>query len=50
MGAADDKINMLLDRFEKGAYDAGKNPRNMPRILQLHVSWAEATRLLPIMP
>lgn len=45
VGAADDKIIMLLDRFEKGAYDAGKNPRNMPRILQLHVSWAESDEI-----
>jgi len=42
VGAADDKIKTLLDRFEKGARDAGKNPDKMPKILQLHVSWAES--------
>ena len=40
VGAADEKIKMLLDRFEKGARGAGKDPATMPRILQLHVSWA----------
>lgn len=40
VGAADEKIRMLIDRFEKGARDAGKNPATMPRIIQLHVSWA----------
>ncbi len=40
VGAADDKIRMLLERFEKGAREAGKEPARMPRILQLHVSWA----------
>lgn len=42
VGAADDKIRMLLDRFEKGAREAGKDPARMPRILQLHVSWAQS--------
>ena len=41
VGAADDKIKLLLGRFEKGAREAGKDPAQMPRILQLHVSWAE---------
>ena len=40
VGAADDKIKMLLSRFEKGAKEAGKDPGGMPRIIQLHVSWA----------
>nr|MBF6589887.1 LLM class flavin-dependent oxidoreductase [Ktedonobacterales bacterium] len=30
----------LLERFEKGARTAGKDPMRMPRMLQLHVSWA----------
>ena len=42
VGAADDKIKLLLERFEKGARDGGKNPATMPRIIQLHVSWAES--------
>jgi G6PDH family F420-dependent oxidoreductase len=41
VGAADDKLKMLLGRFEKGAREAGKDPSTMPRIIQLHVSWAE---------
>jgi coenzyme F420-dependent glucose-6-phosphate dehydrogenase len=41
VGAADEKIRMLMDRFEKGAREAGKDPSTMPRIIQLHVSWAE---------
>jgi coenzyme F420-dependent glucose-6-phosphate dehydrogenase len=40
VGAADDKLRMLLERFDKGALDAGKDPHKMPRILQVHVSWA----------
>jgi coenzyme F420-dependent glucose-6-phosphate dehydrogenase len=42
VGAADEKIKMLLGRFEKGAREAGKDPSAMPRIIQLHVSWAES--------
>jgi alkanesulfonate monooxygenase SsuD/methylene tetrahydromethanopterin reductase-like flavin-dependent oxidoreductase (luciferase family) len=33
---------MLLNRFEKGAYEAGKEPDKMPKIIQLHVSWADS--------
>lgn len=40
VGAADEKIKMLMGRFEKGARDAGKDPARMPRLIQLHVSWA----------
>jgi alkanesulfonate monooxygenase SsuD/methylene tetrahydromethanopterin reductase-like flavin-dependent oxidoreductase (luciferase family) len=40
VGAADDKLKMLMGRFEKGALGAGKDPAKMPRIIQLHVSWA----------
>lgn len=42
VGAADEKIGMLMGRFEKGARAAGKDPAQMPRIIQLHVSWAES--------
>jgi G6PDH family F420-dependent oxidoreductase len=42
VGAADEKIKMLLGRFEKGARGAGKDPAQMARILQLHVSWADS--------
>ncbi len=40
VGAADEKIRSLLARFEKGAREAGKDPATMPRLIQLHVSWA----------
>jgi len=42
VGASDEKIHALLARFEKGAREAGKDPAKMPRIIQLHLSWAES--------
>jgi coenzyme F420-dependent glucose-6-phosphate dehydrogenase len=42
VGAADDKIKLLMSRFEKGAREEGKDPRTMPRLIQLHVSWDES--------
>jgi len=41
VGAADEKLKMLLDRYEKGAREAGKDPAAMPRILQVKVCYAE---------
>jgi len=29
-----------MARFEKGAREAGKDPSTMPRMIQLHLSWA----------
>lgn len=40
VGAADEKIRSLMARFDKGAREAGKDPATMPRLIQLHVSWA----------
>ena len=40
VGAAEEKIDAVFARFDKGARDAGKDPATMPRILQLHLSWA----------
>ncbi len=40
--APHEKLKMLLERFEKGAREAGKDPARMPRLLQLHVSWAQS--------
>ncbi|MBA2346548.1 MAG: TIGR03557 family F420-dependent LLM class oxidoreductase [Rubrobacter sp.] len=40
VGAADDKIEMLMQKFEEGAREADKNPDEMPRMIQLHVSYA----------
>ncbi|HSH21249.1 MAG TPA: TIGR03557 family F420-dependent LLM class oxidoreductase [Candidatus Caenarcaniphilales bacterium] len=41
VGAPEQKIEGIFERFEKGAREAGKDPSAMPRILQLHLSWAE---------
>lgn len=40
-GASHEKLKMLLDKFADGARAAGKNPAHMPKLLQLHLSWAE---------
>jgi coenzyme F420-dependent glucose-6-phosphate dehydrogenase len=41
VGATDEKIESVFDKFAAGAREAGKDPESMPRILQLHLSWAE---------
>lgn len=41
VGAADEKIAMLWEKFGEGAVDEGKDPSVMPKLLQIHVSWAE---------
>src|SRR5690606_6830941 len=40
VGAPVEKIASLFARFEEGAREAGKDPSRMPRVLQLHLSWA----------
>jgi coenzyme F420-dependent glucose-6-phosphate dehydrogenase len=40
VGAAEEKIETVFQKFEQGAREAGKDPSTMPRILQLHLSWA----------
>jgi G6PDH family F420-dependent oxidoreductase len=40
-GAGLDKLRMLLGKFADGARKAGKDPASMPKMLQLHMSWAE---------
>jgi coenzyme F420-dependent glucose-6-phosphate dehydrogenase len=40
-GAAPDKLRRILDDFASGAREAGKDPDKMPKLLQIHVSWAE---------
>ncbi len=40
VGAADDKISMLWDKYEEGAKEAGKDGTTSPKLLQIHVSWA----------
>lgn len=39
-GAAPAKIEMVLGKFAEGAREAGKDPETMPKVLQLHLSWA----------
>lgn len=41
VGAPEEKIEGIFAKFEEGAREAGKDPSTMPRILQLHLSWAE---------
>src|SRR6476619_7048453 len=40
VGAPLEKIGGLFAKFEEGAREAGKDPSTMPRVLQLHLSWA----------
>ena len=40
VGAPLDKIQGLFDKFAQGAREGGKNPASMPKVLQLHLSWA----------
>jgi coenzyme F420-dependent glucose-6-phosphate dehydrogenase len=44
VGAADSKIGMLWGKFEEGAREAGKDPAGMPKILQVHISWARTDK------
>lgn len=39
-GATLEKVGGILDKFAEGAREAGKDPDAMPKILQLHLSWA----------
>lgn len=41
VGAPLEKISGLFGRFAEGAREAGKDPDAMPKVLQLHLSWAE---------
>ena len=42
VGAADDKMGMIWDKFEEGAREVGKDPTGAPKLLQIHVSWARS--------
>jgi coenzyme F420-dependent glucose-6-phosphate dehydrogenase len=42
VGAADEKIGMLWGKFDEGAREAGKDPAGMPKLLQIHISWARS--------
>jgi G6PDH family F420-dependent oxidoreductase len=40
VGAPLEKISMLFDRFAAGAREVGRDPETMPKVLQIHMSWA----------
>ncbi|WP_114559170.1 TIGR03557 family F420-dependent LLM class oxidoreductase [Desertihabitans aurantiacus] len=40
VGAPLEKISGLFDKFAEGARSVGKDPDTMPKVLQLHLSWA----------
>jgi coenzyme F420-dependent glucose-6-phosphate dehydrogenase len=40
VGAPMEKIAGLLAKFDDGAREVGKDPSRMPKVLQLHLSWA----------
>jgi G6PDH family F420-dependent oxidoreductase len=40
VGAPEEKIEGIFAKFAEGAREAGKDPATMPKILQLHLSWA----------
>lgn len=40
--APPERLEALLARFAEGARDAGRDARRMPRVLQLHLSWASS--------
>jgi G6PDH family F420-dependent oxidoreductase len=42
VGAADEKLKMLLERYEKGAREAGKDVASMPKMLQVKISYANS--------
>ncbi len=39
-GGPTDRLAPLLQRFAEGAREAGRNAATMPKVLQLHLSWA----------
>ena len=45
VGAPLEKISGLFGKFDDGAREAGKDPAAMPKVLQLHMSWAQTDEL-----
>ncbi len=37
-----ERLRTILENFERGAREAGKDPATMPRMLQVHLSWAHS--------
>lgn len=40
-GGPSDRLEVLLHRFDQGAREAGRDPADMLKSVQIHVSWAE---------
>lgn len=40
LGGPTDRLAPLLQRFGEGAREVGRDPRAMPKVVQLHLSWA----------
>lgn len=40
VGAPLEKIAGLFERFDAGVRESGRDPQSMPKVLQLHLSWA----------
>lgn len=40
LGGPTDRLAPLLQRFGEGAREVGRDPRSMPKVVQLHLSWA----------
>lgn len=40
VGAPLEKISMLFGKFDDGARESGRDPESMPKVLQIHLSWA----------
>lgn len=36
-----DRLAAVLQRFDEGAREAGRDPATMPKVLRLHLSWAD---------
>ena len=43
-GATTEKVAGVLEKFDEGARSAGKDPTTMPKLLQLHLSWAPSDK------
>ena len=45
VGAPLEKISMLFGKFDDGARESGRDPESMPKVLQIHLSWAETDEI-----
>ena len=40
VGAPLEKISMLFGKFDDGVRESGRDPESLPKVLQIHLSWA----------